>query len=118
MPGTFYVVPATQDTNGDGIVDAFVNPGGAFTNSLFVCNVVVADGTACPPANLVALQTGEPIRISGNNARGYQFITKEELSGKPNFHLNFLTNNKGETDRFSMLPFGDPLAEFVKNKIP
>lgn len=80
VPGTFYVVPATQDTNGDGVIDAFVNPGGAFTNSLFVCNVAPAAGAPCPAANLVALQTGEAIRISGNNSRGYQFITKEDFN--------------------------------------
>ncbi len=47
-----------------------------------------------------------------------QFRTDEELTGKPSFRVHFLTNNKGEIDRFSMLPFGDPLAEFVKTKTP
>ena len=47
-----------------------------------------------------------------------QFLTKEELSGLPNFRLNFLANNKGEIDRFNMRPFGDALAEFVKVKMP
>ncbi len=44
-----------------------------------------------------------------------QFITKEENNDKPDFRLNFLTNSKGEIDRISMNPFGDPVAEFVKN---
>jgi hypothetical protein len=79
VPGTFYVVPATQDTNGDGVIDAFVNPGGAFTNSVFVCNVPTTTG-ACPAGNLVALQTGEGIRIAGNNFRNYQLITKEDFN--------------------------------------
>jgi len=44
-----------------------------------------------------------------------QFSTKEELNGKPDFRLSFLTNSKGEINRFSMQPFGDPVAEFVKS---
>jgi CubicO group peptidase (beta-lactamase class C family) len=44
-----------------------------------------------------------------------QFATDEEHSDKPDFRLTFITNNKGEIDRFSMRPFGDPVAEFVKN---
>ena len=43
-----------------------------------------------------------------------QFSTKEELNGKPDFRLSFLTNSKGEINRFSMQPFNDPVAEFVK----
>ena len=45
-----------------------------------------------------------------------QFITKEENTDKPDFRLNFLTNSKGDIDRITMEPFGDPLAEFVKIK--
>ena len=78
VPGTFYVVPPTQDTDGDGVIDAFVNPGGAFYNSIFVCNVVTTGN--CPTGNLVALQTGEGIRIAGNNSRNYQLITKEDFN--------------------------------------
>ena len=44
-----------------------------------------------------------------------QFITKEEINGKPDFRLGFLTNSKGEIDRFSMRPFGDPETEFLKS---
>jgi CubicO group peptidase (beta-lactamase class C family) len=44
-----------------------------------------------------------------------QFVTKEERNGKPDFWLSFLTNSKGEIDRFSMQPFGDPVAEFSKS---
>ncbi len=79
VPGTFYVVPPTQDTNGDGVIDAFANPGGAYTNSLYVCNINPAPAI-CPAANLIPLQTGESIRISGNNQRAYQFITKEDFN--------------------------------------
>jgi len=43
-----------------------------------------------------------------------QFLTKEELNGKPNFRLSFLTNSNGEINRFTMQPFNDPVAEFVK----
>jgi len=43
-----------------------------------------------------------------------QFATNEEHTDKPDFRLTFITNNKGEIDRFSMRPFGDPVAEFVK----
>jgi CubicO group peptidase (beta-lactamase class C family) len=43
-----------------------------------------------------------------------QFITKEETTDKPDFRLNFLTNSKGEIDRFSVQLFGDPAVEFVK----
>jgi CubicO group peptidase (beta-lactamase class C family) len=44
-----------------------------------------------------------------------QFITKEELTSNPDFRLSFLTNNKGEIDRISVSPYGDPVTEFVKN---
>lgn len=48
-----------------------------------------------------------------------QFVTREEMnSGKAEFRLIFLTNAKGETDRFAMRPFGDPEVEFVKVKMP
>lgn len=43
-----------------------------------------------------------------------QFVTKEEMNGKPDFRINFLTNSKGEIDRFNVRIFGDPVAEFVK----
>jgi len=43
-----------------------------------------------------------------------QFITKEENSDAPDFRLNFLTNSKGDIDKFTTSPFGDPVAEFVK----
>ncbi|HUS01904.1 MAG TPA: serine hydrolase [Chitinophagaceae bacterium] len=45
-----------------------------------------------------------------------QFITKEENNDKPDFRLSFLTNSKGDIDRITMNPFGDPVAEFVKEK--
>jgi len=43
-----------------------------------------------------------------------QFVTKEEHTDKPGFRLSFLTNSKGEIDRISMRPYGDPVAEFIK----
>lgn len=43
-----------------------------------------------------------------------QFITREELTDKPDFRLNFLTNNKGDIDRILTNPYGDSLAEFVR----
>lgn len=43
-----------------------------------------------------------------------QFITREENNDKPDFRLNFLTNSKGDIDRITMNPLGDPLTEFVK----
>lgn len=45
-----------------------------------------------------------------------QFITKEINNDMPDFRLGFLTNAKGDIDRFTMNPFGDPVAEFVKEK--
>lgn len=43
-----------------------------------------------------------------------QFITREVNNDKPDFRLNFLTNTKGDIDRITMNPFGDPAAEFVR----
>jgi len=46
-----------------------------------------------------------------------QFVTRQEPnSGSAEFRLNFLTNPKGETDRFLIQPYGDPVVEFVKVK--
>jgi hypothetical protein len=45
-----------------------------------------------------------------------QFITKEQENDKPEFRLSFLINSKGEIDRITVNPFGDPMAEFVKKK--
>jgi hypothetical protein len=43
-----------------------------------------------------------------------QFLTDEQMTGRPDFRLNFLTNSRGEIGGISFRPFGDPLAEFVK----
>jgi CubicO group peptidase (beta-lactamase class C family) len=43
-----------------------------------------------------------------------QFITREDGNDNPDFRLNFLTNSKGDIDKISTNPFGDPVAEFVK----
>ena len=45
-----------------------------------------------------------------------QFKTDEKETDVPDFNLNFLINSKGEIDRISTRPFGDPVAEFVKKK--
>ncbi|HET9279162.1 MAG TPA: serine hydrolase [Flavitalea sp.] len=45
-----------------------------------------------------------------------QFITDEEATGRPDFRINFLTSSKGEIDKFSLQPFGDPITEFIKTK--
>lgn len=43
-----------------------------------------------------------------------QFITVDEGKGFPDMKVNFLTNDKGEIDRISTRPFGDPVTEFLK----
>ena len=43
-----------------------------------------------------------------------QFITLDEGKGYPSMKINFLTNDKGDIDRISTRPFGDPVTEFVK----
>ncbi|HXI00972.1 MAG TPA: serine hydrolase [Sphingobacteriaceae bacterium] len=45
-----------------------------------------------------------------------QFITIEEGNDNPDLRLNFYTNNKGEIDRISTQPFGDPLTEFLRKR--
>lgn len=79
VPGQFIVVPALQDTDGNGVLDAFVNSGGAFTRSAFVCRVAPVDGV-CPTGNLVPLLTGEAIRTAPNKYRQYQLITREDIN--------------------------------------
>lgn len=78
VPGTFYVVPAMQDTDGNGVPDSFVT--GGLYNSLFVCTTNPGAGVACPAANLRALQTGEVIRVTPNRYREHQIITREDLN--------------------------------------
>jgi CubicO group peptidase (beta-lactamase class C family) len=45
-----------------------------------------------------------------------QFITTDEGDGFPDLRISFLTNDKGDIDRISTRPFGDPLTEFTKVK--
>ncbi|HQT22083.1 MAG: hypothetical protein B7X86_03270 [Sphingobacteriales bacterium 17-39-43] len=45
-----------------------------------------------------------------------QFITMDDGRGFPDMRISFLTNDKGEIDRISTRPFGDPLTEFVRVK--
>jgi CubicO group peptidase (beta-lactamase class C family) len=42
-----------------------------------------------------------------------QFTTKEENDAS-NYRINFLINSKGEIDKITTKPFGDPEAEFLK----
>lgn len=95
VPGNFFVVPATVDTNGDGVIDAFANGTPTFTNSAFVCSIIPAAGADCPPGNLIPLQAGEAIRVSGNNSRAYQFITKEDfnITDKDTLNVRYIYDN-------------------------
>ena len=43
-----------------------------------------------------------------------QFVTEEKQSDAPEFRLQFMINNKGDIDRISMRPYGDPLTDFIK----
>ena len=45
-----------------------------------------------------------------------QFSTDEKGTDTPDFILNFLISTKGEVDKISIRPLGDPLTEFVKKK--
>lgn len=45
-----------------------------------------------------------------------QFITIDEGKGRPDMRVSFITNDKGEIDKISTRPFGDPVTEFVRVK--
>ncbi len=45
-----------------------------------------------------------------------QFMTMDDGRGFPDMRIGFLTNDKGEIDRISTRPFGDPLTEFIRVK--
>jgi CubicO group peptidase (beta-lactamase class C family) len=45
-----------------------------------------------------------------------QFISMDEGDSFPDLRISFLTNDKGDIDRISTRPFGDPLTEFTKVK--
>jgi CubicO group peptidase (beta-lactamase class C family) len=53
-------------------------------------------------------------RAALNHFHYDHFVTDEETKGNPDFRLSFSTNTKGEIDRFTVRPFGEPMAEFVK----
>jgi CubicO group peptidase (beta-lactamase class C family) len=46
-----------------------------------------------------------------------QFITVDSGKGYPDMKINFLTNDKGDIDKISTRPFGDPVTEFVRVKM-
>jgi CubicO group peptidase (beta-lactamase class C family) len=43
-----------------------------------------------------------------------QFNTNNEGTDLSDFRIQFTTNAQGKIDRFTMRPFGDPLAEFIR----
>jgi CubicO group peptidase (beta-lactamase class C family) len=43
-----------------------------------------------------------------------QFITMDEGKGFPDMRISFLTNARGDIDRISTRPFGDPMVDFIK----
>lgn len=45
-----------------------------------------------------------------------QFITMDEGKGYPDMRISFITNDKGDIDKISTRPFGDPVTEFVRVK--
>jgi len=45
-----------------------------------------------------------------------QFITIDEGKGFPDMKIHFITNDKGEIERISTRPFGDPATEFIRVK--
>lgn len=93
VPGQLFVVPAMEDTDGDGVPDNFIT--GGLYNSLFVCTINPGAGNPCPAANLRALQTGEVIRTAPNRFRSDQFITREDinLTDKDILNIRFIYDN-------------------------
>ncbi len=45
-----------------------------------------------------------------------QFITIAEGKGRPDMRISFITNDKGDIEKISTSPFGDPVTEFVRGK--
>lgn len=86
VPGTFYVVPPLIDTNGDGVIDAFANANRGFNQSAFLCRVAV---NPCPAGQLVALESGEAIRVGPNRERSYQLITRNNFNVTDKDTLDF-----------------------------
>ncbi|WP_276348672.1 serine hydrolase [Daejeonella sp. JGW-45] len=43
-----------------------------------------------------------------------QFITMDEGKGFPDMRISFNTNNRGDIDKISTRPFGDPAVDFVR----
>lgn len=75
--GQAFVVPPTIDTDGDGLIDDFANPGGGFTPGLFVCSVSTSP---CPAGSIVPLNFGEVVRVVPNRFGIDQFITREDFN--------------------------------------
>jgi len=75
--GQVFIIPPTEDTDGDGLVDAFVNPNRGFTQGLFICNVAFT--TTCPAGNRVPLNFGEVLRVVPSRSGSDQIITREDF---------------------------------------
>lgn len=45
-----------------------------------------------------------------------QFHTDEKGTDTPDYRLEFRINSKGEIDKISTRPLGDPLTDFIKKK--
>lgn len=90
-PGQLFIVPALEDTNGDGVPDAYVT--GSLYNSEFICAVPGAN--PCPAASLIPLQTGEAIRILPFKYRQHQIITREDfnLTSKDTLGVRYIYDN-------------------------
>ena len=75
--GQVFITPPLTDTNGDGLVDSFVNSSNGFTNGLFVCTAAIRP---CPAASLVPLQFGETSRVVPNRSGNDQFIGRADFN--------------------------------------
>ncbi len=78
--GQAFILPPTIDTDGDGLIDAFVNPNRGFTPGLFVCSVAVTAATPCPTGNIVPLNFGEVLRVVPTRGATDQIITREDFN--------------------------------------
>ncbi|MDT5296581.1 MAG: hypothetical protein QOJ76_3461 [Acidobacteriota bacterium] len=94
--GTAFIVPATLDTNGDGVPDTFqFGPGNPFgqpvTPGFLAPIAVVSDGAG----GRRIITGGELLRIFPNNSTTHQLITREDftLSDKDNIVARYIYDN-------------------------